>query len=103
MSSSRGVEPRVHKIKGKHRESGLSVEDVKGLVQFIFELCWYVLTLSNNLTHTLSNNSELTYILDDPLPISMHLPLHFLSNYCPLVRPNVASGSCIFSRHLVVC
>ena len=33
--SSRGVEPRVHKNKGKHRESGLSVEGVKGLVQFI--------------------------------------------------------------------
>ena len=30
--SSRGVELRVH--KNKHRESGLSVEDV-GLVQFI--------------------------------------------------------------------
>ena len=33
--SSRGLEPRVHKNKSKHRESGLSVEDVKGLVQFI--------------------------------------------------------------------
>ena len=28
---SRGVQPRVHKNKFKHRESGLSVEDVKGL------------------------------------------------------------------------
>jgi len=30
-----GIEPRVHKSKGRHRKSGLSLDEVKGLVQFI--------------------------------------------------------------------
>lgn len=32
---SQGLEPRVHKSKGKHRKSGLSLEEIKGIIQFI--------------------------------------------------------------------
>ena len=33
--TARGVEPRVHGNKGKHRLTGLSLEEVKGVIQFI--------------------------------------------------------------------
>jgi len=54
---ARGLEPRIHGNKGKHRPTGLSLEEIKGVVKFITNYAGNTTRICNNLERIIKVNN----------------------------------------------